>query len=214
MKTITTLQGKIIVDESAEIKEGDYCDYPPFGIGQIKNINDELCFDTIPIKGIGSLTQRLYQCKDECQKVIVTINHSISLDVPMVIVEYEADTLLQPLVEIINEGYDAYDSAHHLVLQRWLATVTNFITSYKAAQQKGVYSEADLIAAMKYEATINREFSEYGTTYKTREKFIQSLNQEPIELERDHPNRVYYDGIQGIKITRGSDGQLMAYLKS
>ena len=200
MKTITVPQGKVLVDKSAEIKEWDYCDYPPFGIGQIKNINDELCFVTIPIKSKGSLTQRLYQCKDECQKVIATINHSISLDVPMVIVEDEI------MKFSISKGLELYNGGNY--------DFENGVrVGYKAAQEKGVYSEADLIAAMKYEATINREFSEYGTTYKTREKFIQSLNQEPIELERDHPNRVYYDGIQGIKTTRGSDGQLMAYLK-
>ena len=90
-----------------------------------------------------------------------------------------------------------------------------WIEGYNAAQQKGAYSEAD-ISHLKwiYNRLVNVHFENENYDYMLRlNSIIQSLNQESIELERDHPNRVYYDGIQGIKTTRGSDGQLMAYLK-
>ena len=187
MKTITTLQGKIMVDETADIKEQDYCDYPPFGIGQIKNIDDELCFVTIPIKSKGSLTQRLYQCKDECQKVIVTINHSISLDVPMVIVDNEIEKLALKIFPHTDEGSleDCIDAAKRRIWSE----------GYKAAQQKGFYSESDLITYLEWVGEMGWYYEkdkkqwvhddELGMFKSTKDLIdyypIQSLNQEPIE---------------------------------
>jgi len=51
-----------------------------------------------------------------------------------------------------------------------------WIEGYKAAQQKGVYSEADM---RKYHNIMCLHGNVAG------EKFIQSLNQEPIELETE-----------------------------
>ena len=72
MKTITTPQGKVIVDEIAEIK-GLYHD---------------------------SYTNKLYTSNgaqyvksDQVNNVVASINHSISLDVPMVIVDNELENI-------------------------------------------------------------------------------------------------------------------------
>ena len=38
---------------------------------------------------------------------------------------------LEPLQDIVNEGYDAYDETHHLIVQRWLKTIENFLNKEK-----------------------------------------------------------------------------------
>lgn len=38
---------------------------------------------------------------------------------------------LKPLQDIVDEGYDPYDSAHHLVVQRWLKIIKNFLNKEK-----------------------------------------------------------------------------------
>ena len=174
MKTITTPHGKILVDESAEIKE------------VTKGYYYDLCDKNYP-----RITH--YYESDEIQKtevkIIATINFSLHKDVPMVIV-------------------------------------------------KRVYSEADLINYKRFWLAQDIEWfdnTDDGDIYKNRKgkvvtekeivtAYIQSLNQEPIELEREE----VYGGetlasasgfalktkpVRTIKTTR-VDGQLMAYLKS
>ena len=34
---------------------------------------------------------------------------------------------LKPLQELVDEGYNAYDTSHHLQVQRWLKTIENFL---------------------------------------------------------------------------------------
>jgi hypothetical protein len=34
---------------------------------------------------------------------------------------------LKPLQDIADEGYDPYNTAQHLVVQRWLKTIENFL---------------------------------------------------------------------------------------
>ena len=34
---------------------------------------------------------------------------------------------LKPLQDIVDEGYDPYDSAHHLVVQKWLKIIENLL---------------------------------------------------------------------------------------
>ena len=170
MKTITTPKGKVLVDESAEIKEGDYI----FSAAENRVIKTQY-------KVNDGFYNRI--------KIIATINHSISLDVPMVIV-------------------------------------------------KRVYSEADLINYKRFWLAQDIEWfdnTDDGDIYKNRKgkvvtekeivtAYIQSLNQEHIELEMEE----VYEGetlasasgfalktkpVRTIKTTRGSNGQLMAYLK-
>ena len=171
MKTITTPQGKIMVDESAEIKEGI-----PFW-GYCWNWFDK----------INHFPNGCNQSRGKVEKIIATINHSISLDVAMVIVEDEIEKDFQLQVSEVYEGiskeFFRVDTA-----REWHKK------GYKAAR---VYSDSEM---------------------------IQSLNQEPIELEMEE----VYGGetlasasgfalktkpVRTIKTTR-VDGQLMAYLKS
>jgi len=105
------------------------------------------------------------------------------------------------------------------------------------AQQKGGYSEADLINYKRFWLAQDIEWFDNtndGDIYKNKKgkvvtekeivtAYIQSLNQETIELEMefvDDDEDDYVDGgffgrsIQRIKTTRGSNGQLMAYEKT
>lgn len=36
---------------------------------------------------------------------------------------------LQPLQELLNEGYDPYDSSHHIQVQRMLQTIEEFVSN-------------------------------------------------------------------------------------
>ena len=38
---------------------------------------------------------------------------------------------LEPLQDIVNEGYDCYDTTHHLVVQRWLKIIEEFLANIK-----------------------------------------------------------------------------------
>jgi len=54
---------------------------------------------------------------------------------------------IKPLQELVNEGYDAYDTNHHLQVQRMLEVIQKFITSISqpkswevtVAEENGVY---------------------------------------------------------------------------
>ena len=163
MKTITTPHGKVLVDESAEIKEGI-----PFW-GYCWNWFDK----------INHFPNGCNQSRGKVEKIIATINHSISLDVAMVIVEDEIEKDFQLQVSEVYEGiskeFFRVDTA-----REWHKK------GYKAAR---VYSDSEM---------------------------IQSLNQEPIELEMisDIPSKEIMGEFESrIKTTR-VNGQLMAYKKS
>ena len=193
MKTITLPQGKIIVDESAEIKDGYYLDgediYGPFEEGDI----------LIDNKG----------------KVIATINHSISLDVPMVVVEDEVEKQWLIFYKdwlMKNSGGKVLTAPDRMM----------FNAGYKAAQQKGVYTEEDFRGLSRYVRSVCRNPTDTASSGKLVDEYIQSLKQEYIELEMEKEStvgvtdngrqRTFY-GKEIIKTTR-VDGQLMAYKKS
>ena len=145
MKTITTPHGKVLVDESAEIKEGDWF----VGINNI-------------------IWQRtLINPTKPCNKIIATINHSVSLDIPMVIVEDEIEKLaLKENPKKTTAGY--YD--HWSTPKR-----KGFKAGFERAQQKGVYSEAQLRKAMD----MAQELSDNPNLLKyTPDEIIKSLNQD------------------------------------
>jgi len=183
-KVIITEQDKILVDESAEIKEGDwyFIEYN---------------------KSIGYASKAFIDgCKTNCFKILYTINFSLDKDLPMVIVEDEFKNTLEK--HYSNGTVDERIA---------------FIFGYKAAQQKGVYSEEDLRNAFRA-----GEIYQEGIILKTDEdRYIKSLKQEYIELKIEE---VYSgetlasasgfslktDAIKTIKTDR-VNGQLMAYVE-
>ena len=86
LQLIQLKNGFVVVDLVAEIKEGDNCYYKPFGLGKATIVYDELCYVTLPIKNKGSLTQRLYQTKHLCFKIIFA-SQSLNLEGVKVIEE-------------------------------------------------------------------------------------------------------------------------------
>jgi len=191
MKTITTPKGKVIVDESAEIKEG-WIVTRNNRVGKFEKTDGKELL--IGNKGL----------------VIATINHSISLDVPMVIVEDEIEKSF--LITHPNPPSNFKSSIGY----------REFELGYKADKQKGVYSEEQLRKAFQcgqqWVHDVNHDIEP-----ETLNQLIQSLNQETIELEMEE----VYEGetlasasgfalktkpVRTIKTTR-VDGQLMAYLK-
>ena len=223
MKTITTPQGKIIVDEYAEIKEGDYI----FSAAENRVIKTQY-------KGNGVPYNRI--------KIIATINHSISLDVPMVIVEDAINFSKITEVDLkeiavlafghkewittgitvrynphIKEHYEDADEYFEMNFEGYFAgnnkafyrvqlrpsmnvalwysykeeknkvlhtsnqsKIQNILSKYKAAQEKNVYSEAQLRKAFQCGQQWVHDIS-HGIEPENLNQLIQSLNQEPIE---------------------------------
>ena len=195
-KIITTDKGKSVVDESAEIKENTY--YENNGVVFLSDsiYNEE----NNPNNSNPRVT-------DFNNKVIATINHSISLDVPMVIYE-EWENSWEIVNSELKEGVNP--SAYKL---GWLG---------KAAQQeKSLYSEEDLINFANWcRIYDNQNSNEVNTIFQLRRKY-KSLNQEYIELEMEYApgNRKEAEGenhmtkhCMKIKTDR-VNGQLMAYIK-
>ena len=176
---------------------------------------------------------------DEYGESVATINHSIGLDFPMVVVENE----VHKLAEKAN-GYLFY-SAKPLTLigSRALAFNEGFIEGHKASQQKGGYSEEELIKYLEwigemgwyYEKENNQwvHDDELGSFKSTQDLVnhykIQSLKHKYIELEmewdcqlkpcvKENPNCVLpNDGVCKAKEIIKTDrlnGQLMAYVKN
>jgi len=221
LRVVTTEKGKILVDESAEIKEGDWfffkTDYKDHQ-GIYKNVysntvpNDSYC-----ASGFG------YCLKTMCSKITATINHSISLDVPMVIVEDEVEKLAKEIV--IKNNPNGVENFSMNVFNG----LVNYITKSLKAQQKGVYSEEDLISFGKkcfykgFNKSENDDANCFTAWKEEAPELIMDLKQEYIELEIEE---VYSgetlasasgfslktDAIKSIKTSR-VDGQLMAYLK-
>jgi hypothetical protein len=67
----------IYITNDAEIKEGDYSFYPPFGVGKNIFIDGELCFHIESKDGKGSFTQKTYQTLDRNKKIILTTDQSL-----------------------------------------------------------------------------------------------------------------------------------------
>jgi len=186
-KVITTDKGKIVVDESAEIKENTYYE------------NNGVVFLSDSIYNEGNNPNNSNpRVTDFNNKVIATINHSISLDVLMVIVQNE-------IKESLENHYSDGTPKEKIA----------FLFGYKAAQQKGVYSEEQVRSVIE---TANIALANNIKSLDS-DKIIQSLNQEYIELEMETS---YLDWKKGDKEklsdtlqirTDRVDGQLMAYQK-
>jgi hypothetical protein len=222
MKKITTPQGIIVVDESAEIKEDDWF-YNDWCKGIFINQYAHKATLNNYSNAVHLPDNQFLQNKSNCYKIIDTINHSISLDVPMVIVEdaveKEANTLYKKYCEDKNIDYHLLDSSV-------------FYLGYKASQQKG-YSEEDLRKAISM-AICAIDPTIIGSAYYILEenKIINSLKQESIELDMEVdtteidncnkfnretgcilPHCKCEDGtLLKIKTNR-VNGQLMAYIK-
>jgi len=189
----------VLVDESAEVKEGYYLDgediFGPFETGDI----------LIDNKG----------------KIIATINHSISLDVPMVIVEDEAEKLSKVKYPTIHNSEFKSDATANVLTKLCRGA---FIEGHYAAQQKGVYSEEDMyMLAAKVVNDIaknksNADFNFFTTPKMIADEFIQSINQEYIELEMEDyltEELALKGNFQNFRIkTNRVNGQLMAYILS
>jgi hypothetical protein len=67
----------LYITNDAEIKEGDYSFYPPFGVGKNIFIDGELCFHIESKDGKGSFTQKTYQTLDRNKKIILTTDQSL-----------------------------------------------------------------------------------------------------------------------------------------
>ena len=191
-KVIITSQGKVVVDETAEIKTDDWY------VDDTNQIRQSITFDK------HYWSQRVDYCK-----IIYTINFSIDKDIPMVIVEDEVEQLALIEFKKEDDGFLSYDA---------------FVKGFKASQQKGVYSEEDLINLVAF--ICNKEDGNDITISESGEmpslivkQFIQSLNQEYIELEMDCDYLIQCHCTSNknclkptIKTNR-IDGQLISYTK-
>jgi hypothetical protein len=179
LRVVTTEKGKILVDESAEIKENTNT----FNEG----LNGDWFYNSIykSIARIGDITAYDF-------KIIATINHSISLDVPMIIVEKAG----------VYDGFKAK--------QKGVYSEEDLISFGKKCFYKGFNKsendDANCFTAWKEEAP----------------ELIMDLKQEYIELEMEYlsndgnwkgvllPSEWEIDTKTRIKTNR-VDGQLMAY---
>ena len=203
MKTITTPQGKIIVDESAKIK--------PNTNTFIQGFNGDWFYNSVykNIARIGDITSFDF-------KIIATINYSIDKDIPMVIVE---------------DSYNMEKDWGNLILLKIVCESTHINNAYYkektrleikyAEQQTGFYSLDDVHKAID----LARKEPKIMIG-----DIIQLLKQECVELEMEevyfHGSGYYkkdelstkeqnmYSFMKEIVIkTTRVDGQLMAYLK-
>jgi len=197
MKTITTPKGKVLVDESAEIKEDTYVFTKDRGIERVSK------------PSIDFLHFRF--CKKHGTKIIASINFSLHKDLPMVMVEYEADKLSKVKYPTIHNSEFKSDATANII--------TKLCRSAFIEGRKGLYSEEVIELAIEFGLQYAFDQKMTKQYQKDKLKFIQSLNQEPIELETEceEPRECSCDSngdclMPVIKTTR-VDGQLMAYLK-
>jgi hypothetical protein len=202
-KVVVTKQGKVVVDETAEIK--DY-----YVNEKNKLIYSETHPKRLEIINLGNKRNR--------SALIATINHSISLDVPMITVEdnynMEKDwgnlRILKMVCESNGIGNAYYKEKARLELKYERLA---FKAGYKA---RGGFSEEIVRQAFKEGVLMpNRLIKDID---KIEEAFIQSLKQEYIEVEMEQlnnkPSSSYStETIYKLKTTRDENGQLIAYQK-
>ena len=207
----------VLVDDSAEIKEGDYYCVPHNIEGHI------LSNKTLIIKATHNFICNHYikTKKGFHQKVVTTINHSIDKDIPMVIVEDEIEKLA---LDDYNAAYPSYEKVTDYKVVEKFRSIQSYIRGHKAAQQKGVYTEEDMYTlAAKVVNDIaknqsNADFNFFTTPKMIADEFIQSINQEDIELEMEDyltQELALKGNFQNFRIkTNRVNGQLMAYILS
>jgi len=168
----------ILVDSSTKVKEGDY----------YNNNGHILKCDEIKIRS-------------SCSKIIDTINHSIDRDVAMIIMEDAVETKINNAIRYWkNFGEEKQEGIAY-----GLGLALEF---YKSFQQKGVYSEEDIINAAKYgyefrDITSFPEHKFEDSCINNFKQKLQSLKQEYVELEMeidvDNPPEGYYTYISSGK---------------
>lgn len=175
----------VLVDESAEIKEG----------GWFYNPETKEC--VLASKRMLSWNNDTSHEHKGWIEIIATINHSIDLDVPMVVVEDEVEKLAFVEYPIrIDDDYEPWYDGNKEDRDIW-------IKGYKSAQQKYQFTKAEMKLCF-LETDMNRSF----------EEFIQSLKKEYIELETEQYTQNLHKDIWYEKIkTNRVDGQLMAFVK-
>ena len=62
---------------------------------------------------------------DKNEKEISTLEQILSQSTPLI------PENIKPLQELIDEGYDPYDSAHHLQVQRMLKVIQEYLSNLK-----------------------------------------------------------------------------------
>ena len=159
-----------------------------------------------------------HERNNQWAKITATINHSISLDVPMVIIEDEIEKMAKEKYQ-----YTSQNPPYTVIEPK--SKIEGFIAGYKAAQQKGVYSEEDLAKCITFgwELSHYHRDKEPHVLLKMQTNYIQSLKQEYIELETECtygdecPSKGAFDKQNLcniiIKTNRDENGQLMAYKK-
>jgi len=180
----------VLVDgtKSAEIREGDRFEFDgKIRLCERNDINGIRCIESIPLKFHNPI---------HCFKLTATINHSISLDVPMVVVESEVEIITETLCTKKGNENNTIDLN---------AYALGIIDCYKVAQEKGVYSLDDVHKAID----LARKEPKIMIGDIT-----QSLKQEYVELKWE----TYYFSESGndqtrIETDRNSNGQLIAYIK-
>jgi len=198
----------ILVDESAEIKEGDKVEW----FGKILDCNSFSEIDNQYYIG-NNFENIALEPKTVLNKVIATINHSISLDVPMIIVEDEIKKFLFKLCYYDLRNPDNCINTSELTKEELVipqvhgkdfanalcscdncfygkTEMAEYIIN-KATQEKNVYSKDDLEKSLckMYSIFMDSDLKSVMQKLKSfdaiKQNIIQSLNQEYIELEMD-----------------------------
>jgi len=121
-------------------------------------------------------------------KIIATINHSIDLDVPMVVVEDEVEKLA---LDDYNTAYPSYEKVTDYKVVEKFRSIQSYIRGFKASQQKCIYSEEEMKEALYkmysifMDADIKSKMEALKGFETIKQNIIQSLNQEYIELETE-----------------------------
>jgi len=204
MQKITLPQGIIVVDDSTDVKEGDY------GLSKLKEV---------------VLIGKKYNFN--LYTKIIASSFFISKDIPMFVVEDEVEKMAKLHAKKVWGVYQ--DDIHpDVMITDTLGEISqkDFIAGYKAAQEKGVYSEEDIRNAIKLTLEDAKKSVIWSDTYHNHlsDNIIESLNQESIEFEMEELARalgkaVDHDGFDKehigyiIKTTTDSEGQKWCYLK-
>jgi hypothetical protein len=161
-KVVATAQGKVVIDETAKIKENTNT----FSQG----INGDWFYNSIyeSIACTGDITRFDF-------KIIYTINFSLDKDIPMIVVEDGVEKLVKSLYEM-EEG----NVAMNMVTSEKRRA---FKEGHKLAQQKGIYSEEDIRKAVIFGQSVELTFVTDRGKEILIEQFIESLKQEYMELE-------------------------------
>jgi len=189
----------VLVDESAEIIPVDtWCQ----GMDNIFQYKGKINIDNGRLPNI----------------IIASINHSISLDLPMVIVEDEVEKLA---LDSYNAAYPSYEKVLDYKTIEKFRSVKSYIKGYKAAQQN--YSKEDLCnLVQQLKDYTNESLNILGCDEREPQEFVdiflKSLNKKYIDLEEEifieeETGEIYKWVNKRIKTNR-VDNQLMAYVKN